>query len=50
MTAVEWLISNLKKSKYWQRLLDDVNQMTTEKIDLIEQAKQLEREQQGRTF
>ena len=44
-TAVEWLISNLQKSKDWQRVLNEVSQMSTVQIDLLEQAKAMEKEQ-----
>lgn len=44
-TAIEWLISNLQKSKDWQRVLNEVSQMSTVQIDLLEQAKAMEKEQ-----
>lgn len=50
MTALEWLISNLQKSKDWQRVLNEVSQMSTVQIELFGKAKQLEREQHGRTW
>ena len=45
MTAVEWLVDKLQKSKDWHRLLNEVSQMSTAKIDLINQAKEMEKEQ-----
>lgn len=43
--AVEWLISHLQKSKDWQRVLNEVNQMSTVKFDLLDQAKAMEKTQ-----
>jgi hypothetical protein len=45
-TAVEWLVNELKKSKHYQRVINEVNQSSTEIKDVIDQAKQMEREQQ----
>lgn len=44
-TAVDFLISHLQKSKDWQRVLNEVSQMSTIEFDLINQAKAMEREQ-----
>jgi len=44
-TAVEWLISHLQKSKDWQRVLNEVSQMSTIQFDLIKEAKAMEKEQ-----
>ena len=44
-TAVEWLVNYLKKSKHWYRLIDEVHQNSTINRDVIEQAKQIEKEQ-----
>jgi hypothetical protein len=44
-TAVEWLISKLQQSKDWQRVLNEVSQMSTVKFDLLDQAKEIEKEQ-----
>ncbi len=44
-TAVEWLISHLQKSKDWQRVLNEVSQMSTMQFDLIKEAKAMEKEQ-----
>jgi hypothetical protein len=44
-TAVEWLVNELKKSKHWYHLIDEVHQNSTINRDVIEQAKQMEREQ-----
>ena len=44
-TAVEWLISNLQQSKDWQRVLNEVSQMSTVQFNLLDQAKATEKEQ-----
>ena len=44
-TAVEWLISNLQQSKDWQRVLNEVSQMSTVQFNLLDQAKAMEKEQ-----
>ena len=44
-TAVEWLISQLQKSKDWHRVLNDISQMSTAKIDILEQAKAMHKEE-----
>jgi hypothetical protein len=49
-TAVEWLVNELKKSKYYQRVINEVNHSSTQIKDVIEQAKQIEREQHGNTW
>jgi len=45
ITSIEWLVEELKKSKHWYRLIDEVNQNSTIHRDVIEQAKQIEKEQ-----
>ena len=44
-TAVEWLIRELVKSKDYQRVINDVNQIGTEVKDVIQQAIVIEKEQ-----
>ena len=44
-TAVEWLVNELKKSKHWYRLINEVHQNSTINRDVIEQAKAMEKEQ-----
>ncbi len=44
-TAVEWLLEHLRKSKDWQRVLNEVSQMSSAKINLLEQAKAMEKQQ-----
>ena len=49
-TAVEWLINELKTSIHFHRVINEVNQSSTDVKDVIKQAKQKEREQHGNTW
>jgi hypothetical protein len=49
-TAVEWLISQLSKSKDFQRVINEVNQNSTIVIDILKQAKEMEKQQIIDTF
>jgi DNA mismatch repair ATPase MutS len=42
-TAVEWLISQLQKSKDFQRVINEVNQSSTSVRNVIQQAKEMEK-------
>jgi 5-methylcytosine-specific restriction endonuclease McrBC regulatory subunit McrC len=44
-TAVDFLISHLQKSKHWQRVLNEVSQMSTIQFDLIKEANKMFEEQ-----
>jgi hypothetical protein len=44
-TSVEWLISQLQKSKDFQRVINEVNQSSTSVRNVLDQAKEMEREQ-----
>jgi hypothetical protein len=44
-SSVEWLISQLQKSKDFHRVINEVSQMSTAKIDMIEQAKAMHEEE-----
>ena len=41
-TPVEWLISQLQRSKDWHRILNEISQMSSARLDIIEQAKEME--------
>jgi flagellar biosynthesis/type III secretory pathway protein FliH len=41
-SSVEWLISQLQRSKDWQRVLNEISQMSSARVDIIEQAKEME--------
>ena len=43
-TAVEWLISQLQKTRDWQRVINEANQSSSSARDVIEQAKEMEKE------
>ena len=44
-SSVEWLISQLQRSKDWHRVLNEVSQMNSAKIDIIGQAKAMHKEE-----
>ena len=44
-TAVSWLISELKKSKDFQRVINEVNQSSTAVRDILQEAEDMEKEQ-----
>ena len=47
-TAVEWLENQMKTSKYFYKLMEDINSRSTvAQSDIFEQAKEMEKEQRG---
>jgi hypothetical protein len=44
-TAVEWLISQLHKTRDWQRVINEANESSSSVRDIIEQAKEMEWDQ-----
>ena len=45
-TAVEWLVEQISTSKYFYKLMEDINSRSTiAQSDIIEQAKEMEKEQ-----
>ena len=44
-SSVEWLISQLQKSKDFQRVLNEVSQMSSVKIDIISEAKAMHKQE-----
>ena len=42
-TAVEWLINELKKSKHYQQMINEVHRNSTIVSDILEQAKEMEK-------
>jgi transcription elongation GreA/GreB family factor len=44
-TAVEWLISQLQQTRDYQRVINEANQSGTSVRDVINQAKEMEKEQ-----
>jgi hypothetical protein len=43
-TAVEWLINELHKTRDYQRVINEANQSSTSVRDVIDQAKEMEKE------
>ena len=43
-TAVEWLVNELSKSKYYYKIIEDINAMGTVERDVIKEAKDMERD------
>lgn len=50
ISAVEWLVNELKTSKHYQRVINEVNQSSTQIKDVIEQAKAMGRQEIIETF
>lgn len=45
-TAVEWLQDQIKTSKYFYKLMEDINSRSTvAQLDIFKQAKEMEKEQ-----
>ena len=44
-SSIEWLISQLQKSKDWNRVLNEVSQMSSAKVDIIAQAIEIHKEE-----
>jgi len=49
-TAVEWLVNELKKSKHYHQMINEVHRNSTIAIDVIQQAKEMEKEQIERMY
>jgi hypothetical protein len=45
MTAVEWLINELQKTRDWQRVINEANESSSSVRDVIDEAKEMEKEQ-----
>ena len=43
-TAVEWLINELHKTRDWQRVINEANQIGSSVRDVIKEAKEMEKE------
>jgi len=44
-SSVEWLINQLQKSKDWHRVLNEISQMSSARVDIIEQAKAMHKDE-----
>ena len=49
-SSVEWLISQLQKSKDWHRVLNEISQMSSAKIDIIAEAKAMHKEEMIQSY
>jgi len=49
-SSVEWLISQLQKSKDFHRVLNEISQMSSARVDIIKQAKAMHKEEHGKTW
>jgi len=41
-SSVEWLISQLQRSKDWHRVLNEISQMSSAEMDIVRQAEEME--------
>jgi malonyl CoA-acyl carrier protein transacylase len=44
-TAVEWLIGQLQQTRDWQRVINEANQSTTSVRNVLQHAKEIEKDQ-----
>jgi alkylated DNA nucleotide flippase Atl1 len=44
-SSVEWMITQLQRSKDWHRVLNEIIQMSSARVDIIEQAKAMHKEE-----
>jgi hypothetical protein len=42
-TGVEWLVSQLQKTRDWQRVINEANQSGSSVRDVVEQAKEMDK-------
>lgn len=49
-SSIDWLISQLQKSKDWHRVLNEISQMSSARVDIIEQAKAMHKQEHGQTW
>jgi hypothetical protein len=49
-TAVEWLVQQLQKTRDWQRVINEANQSGSSVRDVVQQAKEMEKEQKRKDF
>ena len=49
-SSVEWLISQLQRSKDWHRVLNEISQMSSARVDIIEQAKAMHKDEIEKAF
>ena len=44
-SSIEWLVSQLQKSKDWYRVLNEISQMSSARVDIIEKAKAMHKDE-----
>ena len=44
-SSVDWLISQLQKSKDWNRVLNEISQMSSARVDIIKQAEAMRKDE-----
>ena len=44
-TSVEWFVEQLQKTRDWQRVINEANQSSSSVRDVVQQAKEMEKEQ-----
>ena len=44
-SSIDWLISQLQRSKDWHRVLNEISQMSSARVEIIEQAKAMHKEE-----
>ena len=44
-SSVEWLINQLQKSKDWHRVLNEISQMSSARVDIIKQAEAMRKDE-----
>ena len=49
-TSVEWLVCQLQETRDWQRVINEANQSPTSVRNVLQQAKEMEKEQHATTW
>ena len=49
-SSVDWLINELQRSKDWHRVLNEISQMSSARVDIIKQAKAMHKEEHSNTW
>jgi hypothetical protein len=49
-TAVDWLVQQLQQTRDWQRVINEANQSGSSVRDVVQQAKEMEKQQRMSDF
>ena len=49
-SSIDWLISQLQRSKDWHRVLNEISQMSSARVEIIEQAKAMHQEEIDQSY